>query len=819
MSSTSATQTAGSYGRPDVEIGLLGPMVIQADGCDLCLTAAKERAVLALLAMRSGRVVSVSEIVRALWGEEEPKTAVKAIQMLISRLRRVLPSGTIETVSPGYRAVIDPRNVDALRFEELLQSTYASQGHEVDAKTLSAALELWRGPALLDLSGNDLGRNEATRLWELRLTAEEQRLDALLACGQHGQLVAELMAAVDSEPLRERRWALLMRGLYRCGRQAEALRTFQRLREYLATELGVEPSAELSALELSILQGDPELAWTAAAGTIAATTHADPTERVVVNSPLPLTKRLNVPPDVGLIGRTVELETIEDALKRVATDHQARLVLVNGEAGSGKTALLGAAARDATECGAYVLFGHCEEDLAVPYQLFSESLSHYFAHAAREQFSGYVAEHSSELSRLAPTLERVAPSGSSSGVANADARRAILFNEVVGLMATISQHQPVVLVFDDLQWADPASLQLLRHLLSAEQPMRVLVLCGYRNGGPLQSAPLLETLGLLRRHEGVDRIEIKGLEIDGVVSYMEVAAGHTLDAPLLRFAHDIFLETDGNPFFVGEVLRHLVEIGTIRRDETGCWTAIDSIERSSLPQSVSEVIGARVVRLGQFASSILSIAATVGRDFDLELLTRASSTSEEEVLNILDASKAVSLVRELAGPPGQFSFVHALIQHTLYEDLGPTRKALAHERVAQALEGVLGDTPAERFGELARHWFSTGRMSDRPKALHYAHKAADAALADLAPADALRYYTQALDICATVEDVDAGITVDLAIGLGISQQATGNPEIPRNAAQRCSQGRRDRGYGSPCHGRLGSRTSVGHGRCHQHGEG
>ena len=145
------------------------------------------------------------------------------------------------------------------------------------------------------------------------------------------------------------------------------------------------------------------------------------------------------------------------------------------------------------------------------------------------------------------------------------------------------------------------------------------------------------------------------------------------------------------------------------------------------------MIGARVGRLGHDAERVLSLAAVIGRDFDLDVLARATKTSEDDLLDILDAAAAAALVRELADTPGRYSFAHALIQHTLYEDLGPTRRARAHRQVAEALEDLCGDRPGARVGELARHWFSATQPIDLAKAIDYSRQAADAALAALAP--------------------------------------------------------------------------------------
>jgi tetratricopeptide (TPR) repeat protein len=351
----------------------------------------------------------------------------------------------------------------------------------------------------------------------------------------------------------------------------------------------------------------------------------------------------------------------------------------------------------------------------------------------------------------------------------------LLFAAVVGLLTELSAHQPVVFVLDDLQWADKGTLLLLRSLVAAEQSMRVLVLGTYRDSELSHSHPLLDTLAALRRQSGVSRIELTGLDDRGVVSFMEAAAGQTLDGAGVGLAHAVYRETDGNPFFVSELLRHLSETGAIHQDATGRWVAEDSLDQTALPDSVREVIGARVGRLGPDAESVLSMAAVIGRDFDLDVLARATKTSEDEVLDILDAAATVALVRELANAPGRYNFAHALIQHTLYEDLGPTRRARAHRQVAEALEDVCGDRPGDRVGELARHWFSAVQPIDLAKAMNYSRQAGDAALRALAPANALRYYAQALDLYSQATDPDLVLGIDLAIGLGTAQRQTGDP--------------------------------------------
>ncbi len=288
-----------------------------------------------------------------------------------------------------------------------------------------------------------------------------------------------------------------------------------------------------------------------------------------------------------------------------------------------------------------------------------------------------------------------------------------------------------------------------------------------------------------RRHSGVSRIELAGLDDSSVVSFLEAAAGQTLDAAGVDLAHAVYRETDGNPFFVGEVLRHLSETGAIYQDPDGRWVADNALDRTPLPDSVREVVGGRVARLGRDAERVLSLAAVIGRDFDLDLLARATKSSEDDLIDILENAGAVALVGELGDPPGRFNFTHALIQHTLYQDLGPTRRARAHRIVAEALEELYGDRPGARVGELARHWVAAIQPVELTKAISYSRQAGDAALAGLAPADALRYYSQALDLYVQSPDSDPVLELDLLIGLGTAKRQTGDATFRDTLLEAC----------------------------------
>jgi predicted ATPase/DNA-binding SARP family transcriptional activator len=309
----------------DVEFRVLGPLEVVVDGQVRRLSAGAERALLELLLLNAGRVIPVSGLVDALWGEDLPANAGNALQGRISRLRRALaaaglPEAPLVTRRPGYMLDVDPDSVDAHRFARLVGEArrLTDHGRPVEARRLyDDALALWPDGAEPGFAEHDWGRGEASRLAELRLAAVEERIDLDLAGGRHQDVVAELEALTARQPIRERLHGQLMLALYRSGRQADALAVYQRIRQTLGDELGLDPSAELRALEQAILRQEPQLRAPAraVAATPAASTH---------NLPGRLT---------SFVGRGEELSEV----RRLVAEH--RLVTLTGPGGSGKTSL------------------------------------------------------------------------------------------------------------------------------------------------------------------------------------------------------------------------------------------------------------------------------------------------------------------------------------------------------------------------------------------------------------------------------------------------------------------------------------------------
>ncbi len=488
---------------------------------------------------------------------------------------------------------------------------------------------------------------------------------------------------------------------------------------------------------------------------------------------LPLPPRLQGLPPVGFVGRAGESEHLR-ALFTEASEGRRRLVLLSGDAGMGKTRLATHAALEARARGAVVLYGGSDKELGVPYGPWVEALSHYVHNAPERVLHSHVERHGGEVARLAPALRDRLPDVPAPRATDPDTERYLLWGAVWGLLREASADQPIVLLLDDLHWADKPTLLLLRYLTSQGQDMPALLIATYRESDLTRGHPLTDVLAELHREQGVERIALRGLDEPNIVELMERAAGHELDEQGLALAQELFRETDGSPFYTGELLRHLLESGTIHEAEEGGWAVRGSLSELGLPQSVREVVGRRVERLGEETQKALQVAAVIGRDFDQELLRRVTDYSDDALLDLLEEAVEASVLVESTIVAGRFSFAHALINHTLYEDLGTTRRARVHRRVGEALEELVGADPEARAPELAHHWVRAITAVDVAKAITYARLAGEGALSELAPDEALRWFSQALELQAQQPEVDAVERADLLIGLGEGQRQVGD---------------------------------------------
>jgi tetratricopeptide (TPR) repeat protein len=498
-------------------------------------------------------------------------------------------------------------------------------------------------------------------------------------------------------------------------------------------------------------------------------------EPVAGDAGIPLPERLESSANsvFSFIGRQSEVDGLLQAAK-ISAAGAVRTVFLCGEPGIGKTSLCRSVARAVHQGGMCVLYGRCDEDFSVAYQPFADALGHFVVHADEDLLRDHVSDNGGALLSLVPTLAKRLPDVHGSPSADPESERLRLFSAVVSLLGSASSNSGLLLVLDDLQWADRASLQLLRHIASSTQLQKVMILATYRDSELSAGNPLSDTVASLRRDSNIDRIDLVGLEEIEIIDMMEQVAGYEMDRSGVELAHAVRRETNGNPFFTTELLRHLAESGLIRQDQTGHWVASEDLYEGGLPQSVREVVGQRVDRLGEETRRVLSHAAVIGRDFDLGVLAQVADADEDSVLDLIDESVGAGLLTEVEGTVDRFSFSHALTQHTLYEDLGASRRARLHRRVADVLEQIYGDGPDVRAAELARHFVAATKTVDVMKALRYSRMAGEQALAQSAPADAVELFKQALDLYSQV-DPDPALHCDLLIGLGTAQRCNGDP--------------------------------------------
>jgi DNA-binding SARP family transcriptional activator len=508
-----------------LEFGILGPLEVRDGDRMLALGALGERSLLALMLLNANELVPTERLVDELWGERPPKTAVKTIQVYVSRLRRLLGTETIVTRAPGYVVNVDPDRLDLHRFERLAadgRTALAAGDALTAARRLRAALAMWRGAPLSDFAYEPFAHAAAARLDELRLEALQERIEADLRCGRAGELVGELQGLVARHPLRERLRAQLMLALYRTGRQAEALDVYRDTRSTLVEELGIEPSRELRDLERAVLAQDPSLQRPGARAT---------------------------PRAAGIfVGRETELRVALSALEQ-AQAGCGSVVLLSGEPGIGKSRLADEVAAHARDGGLRVLRGRCWEAGGAPaYWPWLQVLRAGLRGAKPAQVRRHVGGGAPELAELLPELLELLGELPRPAVRDPEAQRFRLFDAVGAFLAAMSEERPLLLVLDDLHAADESSLLLLQFVTGTVAENRLVLVGAYRDTEVGPGHPLERLSAELARDGGVTRIAMDGLSRADVAAYVQLSTGTAAPAGLVEAIHR---RTLGNPLFVG----------------------------------------------------------------------------------------------------------------------------------------------------------------------------------------------------------------------------------------------------------------------------
>ena len=742
-----------------MQFGLLGSLeVVDAAGAPVDIGGAQPRTVLALLLIAGGRVVTVDSLIDALWGEAPPASAAGTLQSYISRLRRHLEpergrgadAQLLRRDPPGYRLAVDTDQVDFRRFEQLADDGRAllADGRPDEARAALAEAEaLWRGPALVEFHGNETMAGVAARLEERRLAAIEDRIAADLALGRHTALIGELTELIAAHPLREGMRRDLALALYRSGRQAEALRALDDARRVLRDELGVEPGRPLRELEQAILAHDRTLDAAPAAesdpgaatgGPVGAAdgpvgdgrsrvgdaggSSAGPAARARSDAEV-LAERDAAPPPArshtGIVGRDLELQQLRAALDE-AWSGTARVVIVEGEPGIGKTRLVEELCADAASRGAAVHWGHAFEGGAAP--AFWPWLPALRALSAERDPAAppLPAELAIVLapSTASPTSEAVGPGQP------VELARFAMIEAVVALLGDAARTRPVVLAIDDLQWADVASLELLAAAMGRIPEVPLVVALTVRELELGRNDAVVDALAALTRRTGTRRLQLRGLGDAGTAQLVAQTSGLEVDASMAAAIHE---RAEGNPFFTTEIARLLA--------------GGDELVTTDVPSGVRDVVRRRLAHVPEPTLELLRVAAIVGRDVDVSLVARASGTDLDTCLDDLEPALLHRLLVMVEGRPGSYRFAHALVREVLVDDMSPLRQARLHLRIADTLDD--SDDLAEIVAE---HLWSAAPIGVGTRAADALERAAEVAVRRLAYADAMRLLERAVQL-------------------------------------------------------------------------
>ncbi|SDT03476.1 ATP-binding protein [Actinoplanes derwentensis] len=654
----------------ELRLHILGSLRVRRGDVTVDPGPPQQAFLLSVLLARAGRPVSVSELIDLMWADDAPPSAVNVIQKHIGALRRLFePAAATRGASSylrrhgnGYVFVDDHGVLDLVVFRRRIAAAEAAS-RETALDAYAAALRLWRGPA-----GGGTGDDSAAQpifaaLDEEFFVACIAAADLAVTLGRPQQILRPLRLAASLAPLNEPLQAALVVALGASGRPDEALALAGRVRARLADELGIDPGPALRAAYQKVLGAAP----------------ADPAG--------------DPPADPGgLVGRATELAVLRAGIEP-AISHGSGMVIVEGEPGAGKTRLVEEGAAEAGQRGVLVVWGQCMEGDGTPsmwpwIQVIGAILA-----ARPEAHRG--DQPAGELDRLL-ALGGTARETPPPAVGGAQFR---LFEQVADLAARAAAQRPLLLILDDLHWADVTSLHLFGHL-AARLPAGVALVGAVRTHAPVPSPELTRVLAAASRAAGHRRIRLGPL---GQGDVSELVRRETGRRPSPAVARGIHARTAGNPFFVRELSRLLTVGGATLTDE--------ATARPGVPSTVRDVVQDRIAGLSDQARRLLQVAALFGRETDVDLLARAAGTDVQAALDHLEPVESLGLLGAAPDNPFAVRFAHDLVRESIAASTPQRLVPQLHLHIADALESTVpaGEAAAER---LAHHLWAAGPLAD-----------------------------------------------------------------------------------------------------------
>jgi adenylate cyclase len=723
------------------------------DGAALTLPTRKAQALLAFLALPAGRPHPREKLASMLWGGVGEPQARGGLRQALFTLRKAVPAEPPALLIDGGTVALDPTavDVDVVEFESAMT--------EDTPAALARAVSLYRGDLLEGLALDEPWFEswlvaERERLRELALAALAKLLRHQRDTGATEAALQTALRLLALDPLQELVHRALMRLYHQLGRRAAALRQYQVCVGVLQRELGVEPEAATRQLYQEILRQR----------RVPAPSVDSP--ETVPDTSLDASRALHetLAPELSLIGRAAEMHRLRDALDRVSAGH-GHMVAVLGEAGIGKSRLVAELAVKASARGGRVLIGRCyEAEQVLPFGPWVDALRAGQLDGRDDVIESLNPLLRTELARLLPELARP---GHEPGPGPVDHRQ--LFESVAQLVRLLARRRPLMLVLEDLHWADEMSLRLLSFLGRRLGAWSMLVV-GTAREEDLARAPVLRrTLEDLARDQRLEEIRLAALSEAETRSLVRaLARAETDDAVLTSLAEQVWIASEGNPFVIVETVRSLPE-----------GVASPPPAKLALPQRVRETIGRHLEQLSAGSRELAAVAAVIGREFDFALLARSAGFEEDEAAALVEE---LVRCRVLHNVDERFDFAHERIREVAYGALLPDRRRALHVRITGAMETLYGDRLVEHVERLAHH---ATRGELRNKAADYLRQAGVKACARCANAEALTYFTQALGLLETLapsaERDREELSVRLALGPSLMVSGLGPPELKANS--------------------------------------
>ncbi|MFE0748255.1 BTAD domain-containing putative transcriptional regulator [Gordonia sp. NPDC058843] len=685
----------------EISYTVLGGLGAQIGSDPVELGTRKQRATLAQLILAEGAPVRADSLIEGIWGDSPPERAEVSLQSYISGLRKALephrrprtPSTVLLTHGTGYSLPTSAEQVDVRRLTARVVAarTLMQEGDAAGAAPLlRTVLDDYR-PLLPEFEGLAFRDEAADHLDRMLQAAREMSFEARMADGDHRLLVTELESEVERSPLDEGLWVLFATALYRLGRQSDALGAIATARRILADEIGVDPGPRLRTLERDILDHAPHLDVPTAGRAPAPASAPDlPTP----GPPRPTGRADDDAVEDGgpddapsMVGRTDELAALHRAVLASMSGHGG-VVVVEGEPGAGKTALIDEAGRRAEGAADLrVLWGRCVDDPAAPsmwpwVQILGAVLPR-LDPADRERLLD------SSLGRMVTEGVNVIPPPRQMPDA---AARFQFYDQAADLLDGVAATSKLIIVLDDLQWADGASLELFAHM-ATRRTTGVTFFASLRS--PSARPVVAATLATLARLPEHRRIHVGPLGGDDI---SELIRRETRQWPEVATVSSIQRRTGGNAFFVRELARILADRG--------------SIAGSAVPSGVRDVVRQRLVGLSTDTTELLELASLIGTRVDLVLLATAANRPVDEALDLLEPAGDAGVIDLGPDDPFGFGFSHDIIREAVADGITAMRARRLHLAIADALAG--NSTP-HAVTRVARHLWSAGPLADRER--------------------------------------------------------------------------------------------------------